>query len=69
MYKLRNGYNGTIANGGTENDKTATPDTDRKGSKRAQELRQVGLNRAGNPEYPDHKPTSGFKRPEKRTKF
>src|SRR6266487_2139793 len=41
--ELKNNNGSTQAESGTLSDRTATPDRERKGSKRAQELHQVGL--------------------------
>ena len=56
--QLTNGNGSTQAESGTANDKTSTPNHKRKGSKRAQELHNVSIKRAGNPSYPDHKPSN-----------
>ena len=58
--ELKNGNGSTQAESGTANDKISTPDRERKGSKRAQELHELSLKRAGNPEIASYKPNAGF---------
>ncbi len=55
--QLSNNNDSTQAESGTLSDRTATPNHERRGSKRAQELHNVSIKRAGNPSYPDHKPS------------
>ncbi len=54
----KNGNGSTQAESGTANDKISTPDRERRGSKRAQELHNLSIKRAGNPEYPGNKPSN-----------
>ena len=56
--QLPNNNGSTQGEAGTANDKISTPNHERKGSKRAQELHNVSIKRAGNPEYSGNKPSN-----------